>query len=68
MPASIPFDSGASHSFISARYVNTNSLSCLTMHIPMVVITPKGPFKATYMSHKIEVKIMGRKVWAMHVV
>jgi hypothetical protein len=34
----------------------------------MVVITPKGPFEATYMSHKIEVIIMGRKFWAMPVV
>jgi hypothetical protein len=34
----------------------------------MVVITPKGPFEATYMSHNIEVTIMGRKFWAMPVV
>jgi hypothetical protein len=59
MPASILFDSGASHSFISIRYVNTNSLPCLTMRRPMVVI--KGPFETTYMSHKIVVTIMGRK-------
>jgi hypothetical protein len=35
---------------------------------PMVVITPKGPFEATYMSHKIEVTILGRKFWPMPVV
>jgi hypothetical protein len=45
MLASILFDSRASHSFISTRYVNTHSLPCLIMHRPMVVIKPKGPFK-----------------------
>jgi hypothetical protein len=57
MPASIRFGSRALHSFIFARYVNTHSLSCLTMCRPMVVITPKGSFEATYMSHKVEVTI-----------
>jgi hypothetical protein len=38
------------------------------MRRPIVVITPKGPFEATYMSHKIEVTIMGRKIWALPVV
>jgi hypothetical protein len=68
MTASILFDSGASHSFISARYVNTNRLPCHTMRRPMVVITPKEPFEVTYMSHKIEVTVMGIKFWAMPVV
>jgi hypothetical protein len=31
----------------------------------MIVITPKGAYEATYMSHKIEVTILGRKFWAM---
>jgi predicted aspartyl protease len=34
----------------------------------MIVITPKGPYEATYMSHKIEVTILGRKFWAMPIV
>jgi predicted aspartyl protease len=68
MPASILFLFRASHSFISARYVNANSLPYLAMCRPMVIITPKGPFEATYMIHKIEVTIMGRKFWAMPVV
>jgi hypothetical protein len=66
--ASILFDSGASHSFISARYVNANSRPYLVMRRPMIVITPKGPYEATYMSHKIEVTILGRKVWAIPIV
>ena len=68
MTADILFNSGASHSFISARYFHANSLPYLAMRIPMIVITPKGVYEATYMSHKIEVTILGRKFWAMHVV
>jgi hypothetical protein len=34
----------------------------------MIVITPKGPYEATYMSHKIEVTILGRKFWVMPIV
>jgi hypothetical protein len=65
MPASILFDSGASHSFISARYVNSHSLPLIIIHKPMVVITPNGPYEATFMSHKIDITIMGRQFWAM---
>jgi predicted aspartyl protease len=68
MSATILFDSRVSHSFISARYVHANSLPYLALHRPMIVITPKGVYEATYMSHKIEVTILGRKFWAMHVV
>jgi hypothetical protein len=67
MLASILFDFGGSHSFISSRY-DTHSLPFLIMRRPMVVITPKGPFEATYMSHKIEVTVMGRNFWAIPVV
>jgi predicted aspartyl protease len=68
VPASILFDSGASHSFIYACYVHANSLPYLAMRRPMIVITLKGPYEATYMSHKIEVTILGRKFWAMPIV
>jgi hypothetical protein len=40
--AAILFDSGATHSFMSARYANTNELTLQKMKTPMVVITPKG--------------------------
>jgi hypothetical protein len=68
MLATILFYSGASHSFISARYVLANSLPYLALHRPMIVITPKGAYEATYMSHRIELTILGRKFWAMPVV
>jgi hypothetical protein len=38
--AAILFDSRATHSFISARYVNTNELPLQNMQKPMIVITP----------------------------
>jgi predicted aspartyl protease len=62
------FDSGASHSFISVRYVHANSLPYLALRRPMIVITPKGAYEATYMIHRIEVTILGIKFWAMSVV
>jgi hypothetical protein len=34
----------------------------------MIIITPKGAYEATYMSHKIEVTILGRKFLAMPIV
>jgi hypothetical protein len=66
--ATILFYFGASHSFISARYVHANSLPYLALRRPMIVITPKRAYEATYMSHRIEVTILGRKFWAMPIV
>jgi hypothetical protein len=40
------------HSFISARYVNTNELPLQTMQKPMIAITPKGPIEANYMTNR----------------
>jgi hypothetical protein len=42
IPATILFDSGATHSFMSARYANTNELPLKNMKTPMIVIiTPR---------------------------
>jgi hypothetical protein len=41
VPTSILFDSGASHTFISAHYVSSHGLALIIMCKPMVVITPK---------------------------
>jgi hypothetical protein len=58
--ATILFDSGATHSFMSARYANTNEIPLLNMRKPMIVITPKGPVEANNMKHKLTLIIMGR--------
>jgi predicted aspartyl protease len=68
IPASILFDSGATHSFMCARYANTNELPLQNMKTPMVVITPKGPVKANYMRHRLTLTIMGREFWATPIV
>jgi hypothetical protein len=48
IPTAILFDSGSTHSFISARFATTNELPLQTMKTPMVVITPKGHVEANY--------------------
>jgi hypothetical protein len=65
VPAAILFDSGATHSFIFARYVNTNELPLQTMQKPLIVITPKGPIEANYMTNRLTLTIMGREFWSM---
>jgi hypothetical protein len=56
------------HSFISARYVNTNELPLQTMQKPMIVITPKGPIEGNYMTNRLTLTIMGREFWSMPIV
>jgi hypothetical protein len=65
IPATILFDSGATHSFMSARYANTNELPLKIMKTPMIVITPKGHVEASYMTHRLTLTIMGREFWAI---
>jgi hypothetical protein len=50
IPTTILFDSGATHSFMSARYANTNELPLENMKTPMLVITPKGTVEANYIT------------------
>jgi hypothetical protein len=61
IPATISFDSDATHSFMCARYANTNELPLRNMKTPMIVITPKGPVEANHMTHKLTLTIMGRE-------
>jgi hypothetical protein len=68
IPATILFDSGATHSFMSARYANTNEIPLQNMKTPMIVITPKGPVEADHMTHKLTLTIMGREFWATAIV
>jgi hypothetical protein len=61
IPATILFDSGATHSFMSARYANTNELPLKNMKTPMIVITPKGLIDANHMTHRLTLTFMGRE-------
>jgi hypothetical protein len=53
---------------MSARYANTNELPLQNMKAPMVVITPKGPVEANYMTHRLTLTFMGREFWATPIV
>jgi predicted aspartyl protease len=66
--AAILLDSGATHSFIYARYVNANELPLQTMQKPMIVITPKGPIEANFMTNRLTLTIMGSEFWSMPIV
>jgi predicted aspartyl protease len=68
IPATILFDSGATHSFLSARYTNTNELPLRNMKTPMIVITPKGSIETNHMTHKLTLTIMGREFWATPII
>jgi hypothetical protein len=68
IPATILFDSGATHSFMSARYANTNEIPLLNMRKPMIVITPKGPIEANQMTRRLTLSIMGREFGATTIV
>jgi hypothetical protein len=68
IPATILFDSGATHSFMSDRYANTNELPLKNMKTPMLVITPKGHVEANHMTHKLTLTIMGREFWATAII
>jgi hypothetical protein len=61
IPATILFDYGATHSFMSARYANTNEIPLQNMKTPMLVITPKGHVEANHMTHRLTLTIMGRE-------
>ena len=58
-PASVLFDSGASHSFITARYVAKHSIPMCIMPKPMLVSSPCGGMKAAYLCPNVNLKIMG---------
>jgi hypothetical protein len=68
IPAIILFDSGATHSFMSARYANTNELPLKIMKTPIIVITPKGPVEANHMTHKLTLTIMRREFGATAII
>jgi hypothetical protein len=61
IPAALLFDSGATHSFMSARFATTIELPLQNMKTPMVVITPKGLVEANYMTQRLTMTIMGRE-------
>ena len=58
-PASVLFDYGASHSFITAEFVAKHSIPMSIMPKPMFVSSSGGGMKAAYICPKVNMKIMG---------
>jgi hypothetical protein len=53
------FDSGASHSFISAAYVEKHNLSMALLRSQMIVSSPGGDMPARQLCPKVNLKIRG---------
>jgi hypothetical protein len=57
--AVVLFDSGASHSFISAAYVKKHNLSIALLRCQMIVSSPGGDMPARQLCPKVNLKIRG---------
>jgi hypothetical protein len=67
-PASVLFDSGASHSFIYAQFVAKHSIPMHSMPNHMLVSSPRGNMKAMYQCLGVNFKIVGSEFRANFVV
>jgi hypothetical protein len=57
--AVVLFDSGASHSFISATYVGKHNLPLALLRCQMIVSSPGGDMPARQLCLKVNLKIRG---------
>ena len=55
--AVVLFDSGASHSFISAAYVEKHNLPLALLRCEMIVSSPRGDIPARQLCPKVNLKI-----------
>jgi hypothetical protein len=67
-PALVLFDSGASHTFISADYVAKYSIPLCTMPSSMLVNSPGGNMRAVYRCLGVKIQIMGKEFCANPIV
>ena len=58
-PASVLFDSGASHSFISGRYASLHNIAFVDMPTPLVIQAPGSKWKTNAVSHGNQILIDG---------
>jgi hypothetical protein len=59
LSAVVLFDSGASHSFISAAYVEKHNLPMALLRSQMIVSSPTGDMPARQLCPKVNLKIRG---------
>jgi hypothetical protein len=58
-PATILFDSGASHSFISSSFVAKHGLPIATMKHAMLVSSPRGKMRTKHICPAVSISIRG---------
>jgi hypothetical protein len=58
-PAAILFDSGASHSFISSKFVAKHNLPITIMMYTMLVSSPGGEMKTKHICTAISIAVRG---------
>lgn len=58
-PATILFDTGASHSFISAKFVEKHSINTSDMENAMLIKSPGGKMDSSAMCPGLSLKIRG---------
>jgi hypothetical protein len=56
-PASILFDSGASHSFVTNQFVEKYNLPMSLMKTPLLVSSPGGEMKASHICPRVNLKL-----------
>jgi hypothetical protein len=59
LSAVVLFDSGASHSFISAAYLEKHNLPMALLRSQMIVSSPGGDMPARQLCPKVNLKIRG---------
>jgi hypothetical protein len=59
VPAKVLFDSGASHSFITKLFVAKHDIPMSSMNTHLLVSSPNGEMKSTYVCPRVNLKIKG---------
>jgi hypothetical protein len=59
VPATILFDSGASHSFITEQFVAKHDIPMSSMKAHLLISSPNGEMKSTYVCPQVNLKIRG---------
>ena len=59
VPATVLFDSGASHSFMSEAFVLLHNITFEKMNPPMVVRTPGGQYRTSMLVPSATVEVEG---------
>ena len=59
IPATVLFDSGASHTFISHTFVTMHSIPLVSMKNQMLINSPGGPISAGYCCPSVNLILRG---------